>query len=153
MNCYRLIRHKFTQELSGKGAAMYGARWNSKGTEIIYLSDSRSLAMAEVLVHLSLDTLPSDFVMMTITIPEGVPVSDVVPETLPEDWHIFPHSMKTQHIGDEFVLENRFCALRVPSAVVQGDFNILLNPAHPDFHKVRIAEIQPFPFDRRFMFR
>lgn len=58
MKVYRLARRKYKIELSGKGAAKSGNRWNSKGTEVIYCADSRALAVAEVVVHLSLATLP-----------------------------------------------------------------------------------------------
>ena len=69
MEVFRLARKKYPIVLSGKGASISGARWNSKGTEIIYCAQNRALAMAEVLVHLSLATLPNDFVMLTIDIP------------------------------------------------------------------------------------
>jgi hypothetical protein len=62
-------------ELSGKGAALSGNRWNSKGTELIYCADSRALAMAEVAVHVSLSILPKDYVMVEIVIPTTVTIS------------------------------------------------------------------------------
>ena len=72
MEVFRLARKKYPIGLSGKGASISGARWNSKGTEIIYCAQNRALAMAEVLVHLPLAALPKDFVMITITIPDDV---------------------------------------------------------------------------------
>ncbi len=47
------------------------------------------------------------------------------------------------------------CALRrrwrlhVPSAAVRGEWNVLLNPAHGDFRKIKIQKPQPFEFDLR----
>ncbi|HCN36596.1 MAG TPA: RES superfamily protein, partial [Bacteroidetes bacterium] len=58
MEVFRLVRQKYSYELSGAGSAMNGARWNSKGVEMIYTSINRSLAMAEVLVHFTAATLP-----------------------------------------------------------------------------------------------
>jgi len=72
MEVFRLSREKFASILSGKGAAIKGARWNSMGVELIYCASNRSLAMAEVAVHFSLATLPNDFVMLTIFIPDTV---------------------------------------------------------------------------------
>jgi RES domain-containing protein len=40
--------------------------------------------------------------------------------------------------------------LQVPSAVVPGDFNYLLNPAHPDLELIQIKSRVDFPFDSRF---
>jgi len=39
--------------------------------------------------------------------------------------------------------------LKVPSSVVDGDHNFLLNPNHKDFGKVSVINIEPFTFDER----
>jgi RES domain-containing protein len=39
--------------------------------------------------------------------------------------------------------------LRVPSAIVEGEFNYLLNPRHDDFVQIKIATPEPFSFDPR----
>lgn len=72
MEAFRLTRKKFANILSGKDAAIKGARWNSIGVELIYSVSNRSLAMAEVAVHLTLATLPSDYVMMTLFISDDI---------------------------------------------------------------------------------
>lgn len=149
MRVYRLLRKKYPIELSGKGAAVSGNRWNSKGTEIVYTAESRALAMAEVAVHLSLVTLPSDFVMVEILIPSAVPVIDLDLNDLPCNWNSFPHLLDTQKIGDEFIFQNQACVLKVPSAVVPGDHNYLINPHHSDFGSLSITNQADFPFDRR----
>lgn len=149
MEVYRLARARYSDSLLGKGAALKGARWNSVGVEMIYTAGNRSLAMAEVAVHLSLATLPSDFMMLTIYIPDDIPLKKIAPSYLPPYWNTFPHSREIQNTGDEFIAENVFCALQVPSAVTQGDFNVLLNPYHADFARIRIMDKAPFPFDRR----
>lgn len=148
MQLFRLVRKKHAEQLSGRGAALYGARWNSAGTELIYTATSRALAMAEVAVHLSFDDLPEDFLMMEIQSPEGV-IPEVVTD-LPEDWNTFPHATGTQLLGDRFVSNGMHLLLLVPSVVVKGDWNVLINPKHPDFSKVHISGVEPFPFDRRF---
>lgn len=151
MKVFRLVRSKYKIKLSGKGAAMSGNRWNSKGTEIIYCADSRALAMAEVAVHLSLATLPNDFVMLEIDIPAEVSKSSLAVSKLPVGWNQFPHLIETQSIGDDFIAQNKSCILKVPSAVVPGDFNYLINPIHPDFSKISIVGKDKFPFDNRFV--
>jgi RES domain-containing protein len=149
MEVFRLARKKYPIELSGKGASISGARWNSKGTEIIYCAQNRALAMAEVLVHLSLATLPSDFVMLTIDIPDDVSIVVLNPEKLNIDWNVFPCTFETPLLGDDFIKRNEACVLKVPSAVVKGDFNLLINPYHVDFYKIKIIEQNNFPFDKR----
>jgi RES domain-containing protein len=149
MEVFRLTRKKYPIALSGKGAAITGARWNSKGTEIIYCAQSRALAMAEVAVHLSLATLPKDFVMLTVTIPDTLFVEDLNVQKLQKDWNVFPNSFTTQLLGDDFINRNEACVLKVPSAVVKGDFNFLINPYHKDFEKIAITDQNDFPFDKR----
>lgn len=149
MEGFRLARKKYPIELSGKGASIAGARWNSKGTEIIYCAESRALAMAEVAVHLSLATLPSDFVMLKIDIPNDIVMEVISVNDLERNWNIFPFDFSTQLLGDDFVRRNTSCVLKVPSAVVKGDCNFLINPYHPDFKKIKIIEQSDFPFDKR----
>ncbi len=149
MQVYRLSRKKYASELSGIGTLKFGNRWNSKGTEIIYCANSRALAMAEVSVHLSLITLPKDFVMLEINIPKSITIEILDKKNLPENWNDFPHTYKTQKLGDIFIYSNENCILKVPSAVVKGDYNYLINPHHRDFKKIKILNFYKFPFDRR----
>ena len=149
MEVFRLGRKKYPIALSGKGAAICGGRWNSKGYEVIYAANSRALAMAEVAVHLSLAALPNDYVMMTVFIPDDISIQILDGKKLQIDWNVFPHSFSTQVLGDEFLRNNEFCVLKVPSAVVKGDFNFLINPYHSDFDKIKIVAHEDFPFDKR----
>jgi len=149
MEVFRLSREKFALPLSGKGAALKGARWNSIGVELIYTAQNRSLAMAEVAVHFTLATLPDDYVMLTIKLPDDVPMKEVDESELPTNWREFPHPISTQKLGDTFVLENKYCALKIPSVVTKGDFNILINPNHRDFPSIEVTKMEKFPLDKR----
>ncbi len=149
MRVFRLSKEKYSRELSGKGAAKFGNRWNSKGTEMIYSAESRALAMAEVAVHLTLATLPSDYVMIEIDIPENIKIKELKIKDLPSNWNSNPPSSNTQKIGDAFVESNDVCVLKVPSAVVQGDYNYLINPYHKQFKQLKIIDVRSFPFDKR----
>lgn len=149
MEVFRLSRLKFAHRLSGQGSAIKGARWNSIGVELIYTAGNRSLAMAEVAVHLTLATLPDDYVMMTVGIPDDIEIKKISESDLPSDWKDFPHPTSTQSFGDDFVLENKYGVLRVPSAVTKGDYNFLINPSHKDFRRIKIIGVEKFPFDKR----
>ncbi len=149
MEAFRLSREKFAEPLSGTGAALKGARWNSVGIELIYAASNRSLAMAEVAVHLTLATIPGDYVMIAIHIPDDVSLQKLNVADLPRDWNTFPYPSSAQAIGDRFIRENRYCVLQTPSAVTQGDYNLLINPYHPDFKRIQIVEKSKFPFDGR----
>ncbi len=149
MIVFRLSREKYAVNLSGKGAALRGGRWNSKGVEVLYAAQSRALALAEVAVHLSLANLPSDFMMLEIYIPDNTKVKELRESDLPEFWNDFPYNLNTQQFGDQFVSDGKFAILKVPSAVVQGDFNFLINFNHPDAKNIQIHSKRPFPLDKR----
>jgi RES domain-containing protein len=147
MQIYRLVRARYLADFSGEGAAIMGNRWNSKGTKMIYCAANRSLAMAEVAVHLSLNNLPKDYLMMEIEVPSDVRIDEL--NSLPDNWHAFPATSATKLIGDQFILQDVSCLLKVPSAIVHKDYNFLINPNHKEFTKIRILDTYPFPFDLR----
>jgi RES domain-containing protein len=149
MELFRLSTKKWSETLTGKGAAIKGGRWNSPGTEIVYCAASRSLAMAEVAVHFTLSTLPDDYMMVTIYAPDSTSVKMIQERDLPNDWNAYPHIAGTKAFGDDFISENKYCLLKVPSAVTKGDYNMLINPFHPEFQNITIIHSEPFPFDHR----
>ena len=149
MEVFRLSQRRFASPLSGKGAAIKGGRWNSPGVELIYTASNRSLAMAELAVHFGIGTMPRDYVMITIYVPPDISTMTITDTILPANWNTFPHGTAGQKIGDKFVADNRYCTLRMPSAVTKGDYNVLINPHHAEFPKIKIIDIEDFPFDRR----
>lgn len=149
MIAYRLSKKKYSNDLSGIGAELAGGRWNYKDTRLVYTSDSRALCTAEIAVHTPIGLVPKDYYLTIIEIPDEIEVNSVKLEDLPKNWRNFPHTDITQKIGEEFVKKNDFLILKVPSAVVQGDYNYLINPSHKDFWKFKIKSTEPFNFDKR----
>lgn len=149
MLVYRLSKEEFCNDLSGRGARDYGGRWNSKGYPVIYTSESRSLAAFELAVHLNLFLMPTKYMMVNINIPEEIDIESVDNKKLSAVWHTFPANPITRKIGDDFIKENESLVLKVPSVVIPGDFNYLINPLHKDIKKVTIVNIEPFSYDNR----
>lgn len=147
MLVYRLSKTKYKDTLSGKGAAFKGGRWNSPGIEIIYTSTSPALAMSEVAVHVTFEMMPKNYWLVEIEIPPKTELLEIT--ELPSNWNAFPHVESTRDIGDRFITESKYLACKVPSAVVQKEWNILINPYHDDFKKVKIVNTDPFQLDRR----
>lgn len=152
MIVYRLSREKYKAILTGTGAAIRGGRWNVQGEEVVYTASSRALAMAEVLVHLPLRQLPSDYYMLVIYIPDSIPLHYVESSELPIGWQNFPYLKETQKVCGLHFHEKRCGVIRIPSAVVRGDYNYLINPKHRDFDKIKIVDEEKFPFDQRMIF-
>jgi RES domain-containing protein len=149
INVFRLALRRFATPLSGKGAAISGGRWNSKGVEMLYTASNRSLAMVEVVVHMTADTIPVDYVMVSIEMPDDISMIEMDEASLPKGWSRSPFGVETQRIGDAFCRSGNACVLRLPSAVTKGDSNLLLNPDHEHFDMIRVVAIENFSFDSR----
>lgn len=149
MIVYRLAKTLYRNDLSGKGAEMVGGRWNSVGVPMLYTASSRALCTTEVAVHTPLGVIPEDYHMITIEIPDKAPIGELPLKDLPADWKSFPYKSSTKKIGDIFIKSAEYLVFKVPSAIVQGDFNYLINPLHEDVTKVKILSTEAYTFDER----
>lgn len=150
MIVFRISSFQYHLDLSGKGAELYGGRWNTKGLPALYTADSRALAMAEVAVHLPIGIFPTNYQMVSIEIPDSS-VEEVRSLDLPVSWRSFPFHPRTQQIGDEFLKNQAYLALKAPSAVVDGDYNYIVNPRHELAGKIKVVEVKQFLFDMRLL--
>ena len=150
MIVYRLSRKKYIDDLTGKGASIKGGRWNSKGVSVLYTAANRSLAMAEVVVHISLAFLPNDYYLIEIFIPDSAPLLKISEKELPSYWNSFKlNPFVLKKIGNDFLNENKYLILKIPSVVTKGDYNYLINPNHKLFNTIKIINKEKFPFDHR----
>ncbi len=145
---YRLTRKKFEHDLSGKGAEIAGGRWNSKGVRILYTGENRALCTTEIAVHTPLGITPKGYVLQTIQLPK-TRIKAVQLNALPKNWKVFPHIAQTKKVGDAFIQQNKYLILKVPSTVIQEEYNYLINPFHHEYLKVKILETVKFEFDKR----
>jgi RES domain-containing protein len=145
---WRIVRVKHASAaLRGDGARIYGGRWNSVGTSVVYTSGSKALAALEFLVHLN---PPVIFEYVAIPIAMDAALIEKV-GALPAEWTEEPPPPATMGIGDLWAKEARSAVLEVPSVIIPGEPNYLLNPAHPDFQKLVIGKAEPFSFDSRLL--
>jgi len=153
MIVFRLAKSRYAMDLSGHGAELSGGRWNYKGTRMLYTSDSRALCTTEIAVHVPMGIIPEDYKLVTIEIPDEMKFDTVHINKLPRGWNRFPYAHQTRKIGEAFIKKGMFLMLKVPSAVVQGDYNYLINPGHPEFKRIKIVRTEDFHFDSRFFRR
>lgn len=153
MIVFRLAKSEYISDLSGRGAEKSGGRWNSIGMPIVYTSESRALCTAEIAVHTGLGNMPVGYILATLEIPDNAITIHVDYNKLDADWRSFPHAHSTQEIGDRFIRDNEALILKVPSVVVPGDYNYLINPNHKDIRGIKIIDKVPFVFDERLFSR
>lgn len=127
----------------------FGGRWNQKGSSLLYTSENKSLAALEVLIHMDRNTIPDNLQILTLEIPD----SEVI--MIDEDfrkWMIKKAQplMDSQRYGTAWIRSHESLGLKVPTILIPGEWNILINPEHKNFKKVRILEIENFEFDDRF---
>jgi RES domain-containing protein len=149
MRVFRIARRPFIADLSGEGARLYGGRWNPQGVGLVYTSESRSLATVESLVHLPLGLLPPDLALAEVEVPDDEPIESVDLALLPVGWNRFPAPVELAELGAAWVRRGTALGWRVPSAVVKGEWNLLLNPGHPGFRQVSLVLVEDYSFDRR----
>jgi RES domain-containing protein len=148
---WRIVKSRYASTaFDGEGARLYGGRWNSPGTRMVYTSSTISLAVLEVLVHLQEASLLSSYSLISADFDDAL-VERLERSRLPDGWRTYPAPSDLQRIGDDWVRSQRSVALEVPSVIVVRESNYLLNPAHPDFSSVVIGEPEPFTFDVRLL--
>lgn len=151
MKLFRIAKKNHVGDLSGMGARLYGGRWNNKGVAVVYTSESRALAALEYLVHVPMSTIPTDLKMMELIIPERVIPEDIDPSILPPKWREYPPPQRLATLGSNWVHSNRSLLLRIPSSVVENEFNVLINPDHKDFILIETRSPVRFAFDSRLL--
>lgn len=133
----------------GAGARQAGGRWNHRGVAVVYTSATLSLAALEYYVHLDPVDSPTDLVAIPADIPDTVARSEIGTDSLPPSWRDYPAPDDLAELGTAWVRAGSTAVLVVPSALVPRERNLLLNPAHPDFRRVRLGAPEPFSFDPR----
>jgi RES domain-containing protein len=108
-----------------------------------------SLAALELFVHLDPEDLPPRFVSIAAEIPARMRVRRVELRDLPRGWRRYPAPPRLAEIGAKWAREATAAVLSVPSAVIPEERLYLLNPAHPQFGRIRIRAPEPFTFDPR----
>jgi RES domain-containing protein len=152
-SAWRIVRAaRVNSAFTGEGARVYGGRWNSRGTAVIYVSEHESLAALELFVHLTPlspnDRYRSFQLEWEDKLTEYFPVKG-----LPPHWNAEPPTFQTMQIGDEWVRAGKSVALAMPSVLSRSEMNFLLNPRHPDFKRIKISQPIEYRFDSRLLNR
>lgn len=149
MKVYRIADCAYINDLSGKGAALHGGRWNSKDVYVVYTAESPALALLEAVVHIG--RIPArKYCMLTLEIPSDK-LKTLTIGQLPSNWHSNPAPDILRKWGDTFVEANKYLALMVPSVIMPEEHNYLLNPGHSDFRKIKITGSRTISIDDRLL--
>ena len=147
---WRIVKEKHAASaFSGEGAAKTGGRWNSRGVPVVYASATKALAALETLVHLN-PLVPFKYVVFRLQFDEAL-IEKVPLNRLTADWRGEPPPPSTKAVGDDWVRDKRSAVLALPSVIIPGELNYLLNPAHPAFKRITIGKPEKFALDSRLL--
>ena len=148
MILYRIAKKKTrSNDLSGQGAANEGGRWNNEGVFALYTSESRALAMLELLVHVDETELPPNLFVMTIEVNDTAAFYEIPDRQMPADWRI-PENFSLKKLGDNFFKECQYVGMKVRSAVMPQEYNYVLNPLFPRYYDlVKILLVEDYQRD------
>lgn len=151
MIVWRLTRPDYAViALLGEGSARYPGRWNPRGMRVAYASETLSLASLEILAHAENLAMLSGYVALSVELPDDSMTSLSLDE-LPEDWQSNPPPDSTRRLGLAWYEEGKTLALKVPSVLIPSEHNFVINPSHPRFAEVKVAEPVALPFDARLL--
>ena len=150
MFVYRIVKTKArANDLSGTGAFKSGGRWNSKGTYMLYTSENSSLAYLETLVHFDETDYPPNLFIVKIEVDDKQPFYVLPEKNYPADW-MRVGIIENKLLGDQWMENKKFLAVKVKSAINEFEFNYLFNPLFPNFHHlVSVIEITGIKLDER----
>lgn len=154
MRLVKIANTSYVDQINGEGARIYGGRWNNVGNAVVYLAEDISLAILETVVHAN-PRRKIDRSLLVLYVPDDASIESLV--DLPDGWDSYPYIDGTAEIGSRWIVECRTLLLRVPSATTSGvnqdlwQYNVLLNPNHPEFKNVRIERIEPWRPDSRLL--
>ena len=140
-------------DLTGKGAELTGGRWNRKGNPVVYTSGSIALACLETIVHLEAGGLPLNRYLVKIDVPIATwgARQESTASKLPVGWDAQPESKTSLDFGDAWLASGASALLVVPSVVVPEEFNVLINPLHPDAKGISADKQRKFLYDQRLL--
>jgi RES domain-containing protein len=118
---------------------------------VVYTSDHLSLCVLEQLVHIDLEEVPDDLTAFQVEVPDELLIERVEAEDLPEGWDRVADHRECQRVGELWTERESSPVLEVPSAVLPGEMNYLVNPRHPEADAIQVAEAEEFRFDRRLL--
>jgi RES domain-containing protein len=151
MRVFRLGAAIFTRTrkegFSGNGGLHASARWHTAGRPVIYTAQSLSLAALEILVRLKQTNDIQPFYAYSAEVPDSLILK---PDSFPARWQ--SRLAVSRAFGDAWLEAKTTRAMLVPTIISPGEWNVLINPLHPQFSvKWIMTGPDAFTFDARLL--
>ncbi len=149
MELFRITQARYAADMTGEGSRLYGARWNNIGTACIYTAENRGLSLCEHFCSSSLAAPIPHLSILTYSI-ETEYIFTLQLGDLPSNWREIKHPEETRNLGTDLIKSNQYAIIKVPSVIMEEEYNCIINIYHPDFKTLKIKYIRPFYLDSRF---
>ncbi|MGC1388717.1 MAG: RES family NAD+ phosphorylase [Steroidobacteraceae bacterium] len=117
------------KEAFGDNGGLYAsARWHTAGHPVVYTAQSLSLAALEILVHLKQTNDVQPFAAFSAEVPDHLILK---PDSFPARWK--SRLAVSRAFGDAWLEAKTTPAMLVPTIITPGEWNVLINPLHPQF--------------------
>jgi len=150
MFVYRISQTKYANSLTASGI---DGRWNPLHQKMIYTAGSVALACLENLAHKSGASLTAgNFSLAIIEVEDGLKIEEVKIGDLTSvnpNWHLVDNYNFSQKLGNDWLNVGSSAILKVPSAIIDLEYNYLINPNHASFTAIKIVSVDRFNFDSR----
>lgn len=123
-----------------------GGRWTPPGKPCVYASLTAAGAVLEYLAHADGAAAAQSLLLATAELPAGTTLAECNEAST---WRELPYRAEVQQVGGAWLGSGRSLALRVPSALVDGEVNVLLDPAHPGYAVLQVQALVPLRIDPR----
>jgi RES domain-containing protein len=151
MRVFRIGAALFTrtrkEAFSGNGGMHASARWHTAGYPVVYTAQSLSLAVLEILVRLKQTNDIQPFYAYSAEVPDSLILK---PDSFPARWK--SRLAVSQAFGDAWLEAKTTPAMLVPTIITPGEWNVLINPLHPQFSlKWIVTGPDAYSFDARLL--
>jgi RES domain-containing protein len=148
MLVYRVGKEKYSRDLNGMGAKLYGGRWNNVGVACIYASQSRALALLEYSANVANNLMPASLCFTTLEIQDDL-IEEISIDNLPHNWKSIPTSSTSKIFGTEKLTQSSFPILRFPSVIIPSESNYILNVNRLIELNPKIVSVEKYDYDYR----
>ena len=148
MNIYRLVKEKHSK-LTGDGGLKTSGRWHTKGHRIIYCAAHPAISILEKMAWLKPEDFKENHVLLTIEVDDKIKFLRLLADQLDPEALKSKHHPQTQYLGDYWLESKASVLLFVPSVHSPDSYNVLINPEHPDFKKLKVLKKEQYTFDKR----
>ncbi|TKB98400.1 RES family NAD+ phosphorylase [Pedobacter cryotolerans] len=146
MIVYRIADKKYINDREGIGAKLFGGRWNEINVPCLYTSEHISLAFLEKFIYAKGAESMLNLALLKIEVPNDL-IFEVDVKKLKKDWA--DDIEYSQWLGQQLLADLSVLAFKVPSSIIEPEFNVVINVNATKLSSVIFHEVVDFTTEHR----